>query len=276
MTMNGSLPASSPLASVGPLLRAVTVAAFALVGSAAQAQGFGFDSVDKMAQALATKPYNRSTPPLPKALKELTYDQMRDIRFDPSRSLWRAEKLPFELQFFHLGGSFHDHPVRIHEVEGGGVVREIPFEPADFDYGKTGLERSQMRRLGFAGFRVHTALNTPRYKDELLVFLGASYFRALGQGQRFGTSARGLAVDTAERGGEEFPRFEQFWIVRPTRNARELTVYALARLPTRDRRLPLHRAPGCGDGHRGDRTSAPARSRRQNRLGTAHVDVLPR
>ena len=116
--------------------------------------------------------------------------------------------------------------MRIHEVV-GGTAREIPFDPADFDYGKTGLDRAQLRKLGFAGFRVHAALNTQRYKDELLVFLGASYFRALGQGQRFGASARGLAVDTAERAGEEFPRFEQFWIVRPTRNARELTVYAL-------------------------------------------------
>ncbi|MGH6623998.1 MAG: glucan biosynthesis protein G, partial [Burkholderiaceae bacterium] len=54
-----------------------------------------------------------------------------------------------------------------------------------------------------------------------------SYFRALGQGQRYGVSARGLAIDTAERGGEEFPRFEQFWIVRPTRNAKDLVIYAL-------------------------------------------------
>jgi glucans biosynthesis protein len=226
MKTNDSLPASSLLASVGPALRAAMLAALALVASAAQAQGFDFEAVDKLARSLAAKPYNRSVPPLPKALKELSYDQLRDIRFDPSRSVWRAEKLPFELQFFHLGGAFHDQPVRIHEVA-GGAVREISFDPADFDYGKTGLERAQMRRLGFAGFRVHTALNTPRYKDELLVFLGASYFRALGQGQRYGASARGLAVDTAERAGEEFPRFEQFWIVRPARDARELTIFAL-------------------------------------------------
>ncbi len=226
MTMIDSLPASCLLASVGTLLRAATVVALALVGSTAQSQGFDFEAVDKVAKALAAKPYSRAAPPLPKALKDLNYDQMRDIRFDPSRSLWRADKLPFELQFFHLGGQFHDQPVRINEVV-GGAVREIPFDPADFHYGKTGLERAQMQKLGYAGFRVHTALNTPRYKDEMLVFLGASYFRALGQGQRYGASARGLALDTAERTGEEFPRFEQFWIVRPARDARELVIYAL-------------------------------------------------
>jgi glucans biosynthesis protein len=202
------------------------LAAAMLLAPAARAQGFGFDDVDRLARALAAKPYNRVTTPLPKALKDLTYDQMRDIRFAPARSLWRAEGLPFELQFFHLGGAYLDHPVKIAEIV-GGQAREIAFDPSLFDYGKTGMDPAQMRRLGFAGFRVHAALNSPRYKDELVVFLGASYFRALGQGQRYGASARGLAIDTAERGGEEFPRFEQFWIVRPARGARELVIYAL-------------------------------------------------
>ncbi len=226
MMMIPTLPARSAVLSVRALLAAVATTLALLGSSSAWAQRFDFDSVDKLARVLAGKPYVRSTAPVTKALKELSYDQMRDIRFNPSHALWRADKLPFELQFFHPGGAFLDQPIRIHEIVGGNA-REIAFDPDDFDYGKTGLDRAQMRRLGFAGFRAHYALNTPQYKDELLVFLGASYFRALGQGQRYGASARGLAVDTAERNGEEFPRFEQFWIVRPDRNAKELTVYAL-------------------------------------------------
>ena len=137
--------------------------------------------------------------------------------------------MPFEIQFFHLGGAF-DQPVRIYEVVGKDV-NEIAFETAAFDYGKNKLDRSQFARVGFAGFRVHYPLNLapgkPAYKDELVSFLGASYFRALGQGQRYGASARGLAIDTAERGGEEFPRFEQFWIERPAAGAKELVIHAL-------------------------------------------------
>ena len=76
-----------------------------------------------------------------------------------------------------------------------------------------------------------------------MVFLGASYFRAIGQGQRYGASARGLAIDTAERGGEEFPRFEQFWIVRPARNARELVDLRAARLAPR---RPVPTGSSCG------------------------------
>ncbi|MFX8585695.1 glucan biosynthesis protein, partial [Acinetobacter baumannii] len=70
-------------------------------------------------------------------------------------------------------------------------------------------------------------LNTPKYKDEVLQFLGASYFRALGKGQRYGLSARGLAIDTALISGEEFPRFTEFWLVRPKARDTDLTIYAL-------------------------------------------------
>ena len=54
-----------------------------------------------------------------------------------------------------------------------------------------------------------------------MVFLGASYFRALGAGQRYGLSARGLAIDTVGGQGEEFPRFTEFWIAsRPPTQTR--------------------------------------------------------
>jgi glucans biosynthesis protein len=186
---------------------------------------FGFGDVEKRARELAVKPYVKPGFSLPRELKELNYDQVRDIRYHPSKALWRKEGLPFEVQFFHLG-RFFDLPVRLHEIV-GGQVREIEFDPADFDYGKNSIPPMATRGLGFAGFRVHYALNTPKYKDEVVVFLGASYFRALGKGQRYGVSARGLAIDTAETSGEEFPRFEEFWLERPAKNARELTVYAL-------------------------------------------------
>jgi len=224
--MPAVLPARSARVPVYAMLGCLTATLALASAGVNAAQGFDFESVDKLASALAAKPYSRNPAPLPKALTDLSYDQLRDIRFDPSRALWRAEKLPFELQFFHVGGPYLPNTVRINEIV-GGRAREIPFDPDDFNYGKTGLDPAQLRRLGFAGFRAHYTLNNPRYKDEVVVFLGASYFRALGQGQRYGVSARGLAIDTAERSGEEFPRFEQFWIVRPDRNAKEMTVYAL-------------------------------------------------
>ena len=206
---------------------AVAVAALAF---AAAAGAFDFDDVAKRAAALAAQSFKASKPDLPKALKELSYDDYRDIRFKPARSLWRASNLPFEVQLFHPG-LYYDQPVRIHEIV-GGAAREIRFDPELFDYGKNNLDKAALRNVGFAGFRVHAALNTPKYKDEVLVFQGASYFRALGKDQRYGLSARGLAIDTALASGEEFPHFTEFWIDRPDPQAKELTIYALLDSPS--------------------------------------------
>ena len=173
----------------------------ALALSAADAGALGFDDVVARAQRLAAGAYQKPAASLPKTLKGLGYDQYRDIRFRPAHAIWRNSKLPFELMFFHRG-FFYEDPVTIHEVSPDGV-REIRFDPDAFDYGKNKVDPAELKNLGFAGFRVHAPVNTPAYRDEVLVFLGASYFRALGRGQRYGLSARGLALDTAESGGEE-------------------------------------------------------------------------
>lgn len=189
------------------------------------ASAFGFQDVAEQAQKLAQTGYQKPARNLPKALEALTYDQYRDIRFKPEKSLWRGQKLPFELAFFHQG-LFFGSPVKIHEVI-GGVAKEIPFDPSLFDYGANQLNPKEMQGLGYAGFRVHYPINTNKYKDEILVFLGASYFRALGKDQRYGLSARGIAVDTALNSGEEFPQFTAFWIAQPAKDDKTLTIYAL-------------------------------------------------
>jgi glucans biosynthesis protein len=200
-----------------------------LLFAAASAAAFGLDDVAARASKLAARPYKAPVANMPTQLRELDYDAYRDIRYRPEKALWRAEKLPFELMFFHQG-LYYEQPVAMHELV-GDAVRDIRFDSALFDYGANQFDPKQLRGLGFAGFRVHYALNTPKYKDEVLVFLGASYFRALGKGQRYGISARGLAIDTALMSGEEFPRFTEFWIERPEPQARELRLYALLDSP---------------------------------------------
>ena len=198
----------------------------ALLAATAAAHAFGFDEVAERAKALAAKPYVAPPDTLPAELKNLNYDQMRDIRFKPARALWREEKLPFELMFFHLG-HYQTQAVRINEIV-GGQARPVPFKREDFDYGKNSqLSPQKWGDVGYAGFRAHYALNNDKYKDELAVFLGASYFRVLGANQHYGLSARGLAIDTVGGKGEEFPRFTEFWIERPAADAKSLTVHAL-------------------------------------------------
>src|SRR6185503_8331737 len=59
-----------------------------------------------------------------------------------------------------------------------------------------------------------------------------SYFRAVGKGQMFGLSTRGLAIDTGLPSGEEFPSFKEYWLERPERDARESRLYALLDSPS--------------------------------------------
>jgi glucans biosynthesis protein len=216
--------------SSAPRGRHALVAAAALAAAwSGAARGLTLDDVARRAQELASAPYQKPSSSLPEAIRHLTYDQYRDIRFRPERALWRDARLRFEVMFFHPGLQFTD-PVAIHEITPGGV-RDLAFDPDAFDYGNNRVDRDQLRGLGFAGFRVVYPLHARAHRDEVLSFLGASYFRALGRGQRYGASARGLAIDTALPAGEEFPRFVELWLERPAPGATALTVYALLDSP---------------------------------------------
>jgi periplasmic glucans biosynthesis protein len=190
---------------------------------------FSFDAVKHLAQDRAGKAYRERSGKLPDVLAKLSYEQYGDIRFRHASALWYDHAM-FEVQFFHRGFTY-DHRVNINEVV-GNAVRAVPYNPAMFEFGKLVPPVKLPAELGFAGFRVHYPMNTPAYKDEVVVFLGASYFRMLARNQTYGISARGLAVNTATEAGEEFPYFTDFWLVRPDPNAHQLTIYALLDSPS--------------------------------------------
>ena len=191
---------------------------------------FGLDDVGERAKKLAASTYNEPKGQVPDWLLKLSYDQWRDIRFRPDEALWRTKKLPFQVQFFHPG-LYYDRTVKVNLVEPSGV-KPFRFSPNMFDYGKNDFASRVPQDLGFAGFRVHAPIKTKEYFDEVIVFLGATYFRAVGRDEVFGLSARGLAIDTAESRGEEFPWFKEFWLVQPAAGAKELTLYALLDSPS--------------------------------------------
>ena len=190
---------------------------------------FGFEDAAKRAEKLARSPFKDPRGEVPEWLLQISYDQWRDIRFRPEASLWRGKNSNFEVQFFHPG-LYYDRTVRMHEVDSAGV-RAFEFNPNQFDYGKNDFASRVPQDMGFAGFRVHFPIKTAAYKDEVIVFVGASYFRAVGKDHVYGLSARGVAVDTALPSGEEFPFFREFWLVRPAPGAKELEFYALLDSP---------------------------------------------
>jgi glucans biosynthesis protein len=158
----------------------------------------------------------------------MSYDDYRQIRFDSAQSLWHGAKLPFEAQFFHRGWLYKER-VDLFEVV-DGKARPIEYRPEMFDFG--GLKRPDDKVLGFAGFRLHAPLNRPDYYDEVAVFLGASYFRAVGRNQSYGLSSRGLALNTADGGGEEFPAFRAFYLERPQPGTNSIVVSAVIDSPS--------------------------------------------
>jgi len=186
---------------------------------------FNFADVRRRAEVLAAQPFQPTSNNLPDFLKNLDYDQYRDIRFRAEKGLWRAEGLPFEIQFAPLGFLFFE-PVAINVVN-EGESQAVEYASDLFDYGKNPVPDNLPKDLGFAGFKVLYPLHTDSHYDEVAVFLGASYFRAVGQNQNYGLSVRGLAVDTGLPKPEEFPRFREFWLEKPTRDTTELTIYAL-------------------------------------------------
>jgi glucans biosynthesis protein len=84
--------------------------------------------------------------------------------------------------------------------------------------------------MGYAGFKLLYPLN--QANDELGAFLGASYFRLLCQKAVYGLSARGLALNTADPAGEEFPVFTEFWLERPAPGAKSIAILALLESPS--------------------------------------------
>jgi glucans biosynthesis protein len=184
------------------------------------------DYIAKKAEERARKPFRSPRADLPAFLSKLTYDQYREIAFRDDRALWTEERLPFRVEFFHLGYLYQE-PVHLNEFT-ATHVQSVRFTPDFFDYRSLKLPSDIPANTGYAGFKLLCPLNSPDKLDELGSFLGASYFRLLGKGQVYGLSARGLALDCGEDGRpEEFPIFTDWWLGKPQHDDDVLLLYAI-------------------------------------------------
>jgi glucans biosynthesis protein len=197
--------------------------AFFLPAGTTYADKFDLKDVIERARKLASEPF-KAPPAIPEFLKKISYDDYRDIRFDTSYSMWK-DSGNFQVQFIHPG-LFYTHSVSINAVDAEGV-HQVPFAPKHFSYGSNKFAEKIPPDLGFAGFRIAYPLYRQDEHNHVIVFAGASYFRAVARKQVFGLSARGLAVDTAMPSGEEFPIFREFWIERPAPKASSIKIFAL-------------------------------------------------
>ena len=212
---------------MGGLTRRHLVQAGAVLAAAgaapARAEPFTAATVLQAAQHLAAQPYQPPNLALPPAAEALTYEQYGGLRFRPERALWHGTGLPFQVSFFPRGFLYRPE-VEVYEIQDGQAAR-VPSAPGLFSANDPAAAAAD--GLGFAGLKLHAQINQPGVFDEFCVFLGASYFRAVGRGLQYGLSARGLAVGTGRPEPEVFPRFRAFWVERPLPSARCLVLHAL-------------------------------------------------
>jgi periplasmic glucans biosynthesis protein len=186
---------------------------------------FSYDTLLEQAKRLAAKPYAPQRSTFPAGLDKLSPEQYRSIRFNRDAAIWRREALPFRLELLRAQFNVQTPAVTVSTVE-RGAAQDLIATPDMFYIG------SQMPPLAtvsvpLSGFRLVSQLNSKKVWDEFLVFQGASYFRAVAKNLVYGLSARGLAINTAEPAGEEFPAFTHFWIERPSPKATAIVVDAL-------------------------------------------------
>jgi glucans biosynthesis protein len=186
---------------------------------------FTFDTLQQDAERRAAKPYAPQHNSLSAVFDKLSPEQYRSIHFNPNAGIWLTEKLPFRLELLRAGYNLPS-TVTVSTVE-NGVAKDVIATPAMFQMASALPAQLGKTSLPVSGFRIRSRINSKKIWDEFLVFQGASYFRAVAQNLLYGLSARGLAINTAEPTGEEFPVFTHFWIEQPAARASAIVIYAL-------------------------------------------------
>ncbi|KAF3999823.1 glucan biosynthesis protein [Glaciimonas immobilis] len=207
-----------------------------------KASAFSFDALIAKAQAQAKQPYAPQRTAPREILEKIDYEALGKISFNTDYALFANGPGQFPVTFFHLG-KFFQSPVHMHLIDGSGrggaaVESEILYDETYFDMPADSPARKMPRGSGFAGFRFQESTTGDQskldwHKNDWVAFLGASYFRAIGDLYQYGLSARGIALDVAQAGQpEEFPNFTHFYFTVPEDNSDTVVIYAMLEGPS--------------------------------------------
>jgi periplasmic glucans biosynthesis protein len=169
----------------------------------------GFKTIQSRARDLANKPYIApAKDSLPGWMNNLSYDQYRDIRFNPNQALWAADKLPFRAMLFppRLSLPRAGDAQRVHQKPpaadppGRGVFQ---LWPARENHGELPPDGGFSRDSAFIR-RSTTRMFSTNSSPSKVPATGARSAKT----SATGLSSRGIAVDTGIDGmTEEFPGF---------------------------------------------------------------------
>lgn len=182
------------------------------------------------AKELSEAAFERPTLDVPQPFNALNEAAFRAIRGRDTARLWRGEGRDFEVDLLPRGW-IYDTPVSISTVD-AGKPNKLKADQTVFDLGKEFPGAEPAAPYAFSGFRILSPIHDAARLTDTAVFQGASYFRAIGRNQVFGTFVRALALNTARAEGEEFPVFREFWIETPDSAAESVVIHAIFDSPS--------------------------------------------
>ena len=186
------------------------------------AGAFDFNDVAREADRLARAPY-RQPPAADPALAALSYDAYRKQRFRPEFvHLARQPARRSSCSTFRSGAASRRALTLLEVV--GDEVRPLRVPAGMFEGGAP---------AGAAGWRAEPlGRQAAAQSDEVVAFLGASYFRLVAQALRYGVSARGLARRHGGRNRRGVPRVHHL-LGRATRSRATARAAFLTRCSSR-------------------------------------------
>src|ERR1700723_3654681 len=215
---------SLALSAMGLPLRALGAVSGLKLG---KPQPFSFEALAQEMRQQATTAYlpEKSLPQ--GVLDRIGYDEHGKLKFNPDYALFRDGPGQYPVTFFALGKYFRP-PVHMFVLSAAGGARnpsEILYDSAYFSMPAHSPARELPKGAGFSGFRLQESRlgnvrNLDWHSNDGAAFLGASYFRVIGELGQYGLSARGIAVDVSTPGQpEEFPDFTRFYFQPPADGA---------------------------------------------------------
>src|SRR3984957_12426858 len=223
---------SLALSAVGLPLRALAAVPGLKLG---KPQPFSFDGLVKEMQQRATTAYVRDASFPPGVLDQIGYDEHGKLKFSPDHALFLDGPGQYPVTFFTLGKYFRTtvHMFVLSAAGESANASEILYDSAYFSMPANSPARELPKGAGFSGFRLQESRlgnvrNLDWHSNDWAAFLGASYFRGIGELGQYGLSARGIAVDVSTPGRpEEFPDFSRFYFEPPADGANQMVIYAV-------------------------------------------------
>lgn len=197
----------------------LTAAALAVGPVPLHAQSTAPASLLEAARRLAGADYVAPSGELPPPFAGLDYNAYRGIRPIAGKAAMLPQGDAFAVDLLPPGLYFPDPVTVERQVDGGWT--DVALVPALFDFQDRYFDTipESAPGAGFSGLRIRHPLNTPGVMDEVAVFQGASYFRAIGRSMVYGLSARSVALGTGGAAPEEFPRFTHLRVHEGTADA---------------------------------------------------------